>query len=121
MSFWGELRKRNVIKVAAAYAVVAWLLVQIADTFFPALKLPDWSITLVAGLVILGFPIALILAWAYEITPAGIRSETAAAASVPQVKTGEKLNYIILGFVLVAVALLLVDRFALDGFSPRSV
>ena len=50
MPFFGELRRRNVVKVAVAYAIVGWLLVQIADTFFPALQLPEWTVTLVAGL-----------------------------------------------------------------------
>jgi len=72
MSFWGELRRRNVVKVAIAYGVVGWLLVQVAGAFFPALQLPTWTVTLVAALVILGFPIALLLSWAFELTPQGI-------------------------------------------------
>lgn len=56
MSFWEELKRRKVIKVAVAYAVVAWVLVQVADTFFPALQLPEWTLTFVAALLILGFP-----------------------------------------------------------------
>jgi adenylate cyclase len=72
MSFWGELRRRNVVKVAIAYAIVGWVLVQIADTFFPALQLPAWTVTLVASLVILGLPIALIGSWAFELTPKGL-------------------------------------------------
>ncbi len=55
-SVWGELKRRNVLKVAVAYAIVGWLLVQVADTFFPALQMPEWTVTFVAGLVILGFP-----------------------------------------------------------------
>lgn len=61
MSFFAELKRRNVVKVAAAYAIVAWLLVQIADVFFPALQLPEWTVTLVAALLILGLPVALLL------------------------------------------------------------
>ena len=56
MSFFEELKKRHVFKVGASYAIVAWLLVQAADVFFPALHVPDWATTLVAGLVLLGFP-----------------------------------------------------------------
>lgn len=82
MSFWGELRRRNVVKVAIAYGVVGWLLVQVADAFFPALQLPAWTITLVAALVILGFPIALLLSWAFELTPQGI-VRTPEAPAVP--------------------------------------
>ncbi len=67
-SVWGELKRRNVVKVAVAYAIVGWLLVQVADTFFPALQLPEWTITFVAALLLLGFPVALLLSWAYELT-----------------------------------------------------
>jgi adenylate cyclase len=82
MSFWSELRRRNVVKVAIAYAIVGWLLVQVADTFFPALQLPEWTVTLVAALVILGLPIALILSWAFDVTPDGIvRTQSVASAS----------------------------------------
>ena len=73
MSFWGELRRRNVFKVGVAYAIVAWLIIQIVSTCFPTLQLPVWSVTLVTVLLIIGFPVALLLAWAYEVTPEGIK------------------------------------------------
>lgn len=113
MSFFTELRKRRVFRVAGAYIIVAWLLVQVADIFFPALKLPDWSITLVAGLVILGFPIALLLAWAYQVTPEGVVRTSQAGEGLTQ-PAGNKLNYLIVGLLVVVVGLLLVDRFLLD-------
>jgi adenylate cyclase len=72
MSFWEELRRRKVVKVAVAYAIVGWLLVQVAATFFPALQLPGWTVTFVAALVILGFPIALILSWMFDLTSEGV-------------------------------------------------
>ena len=81
MSFFEELNKRHVFKVGDTYAIVAWLLVQAADVFFPALHVPDWATTLVAGLVLLGFPVALLLAWAYEMTPGGIVTTAEAQAS----------------------------------------
>lgn len=71
--FLSELRRRKVFRVAGVYAVAAWLIVQVADTFFPALRLPDWTVTLVAALAVLGFPVAVVLAWAVEITPHGLR------------------------------------------------
>src|SRR5687768_6631687 len=76
--FYKELRRRKVIRVAAVYAVVAWVVIQIATNTFPALQLPAWAITLVVVLAILGFPIAVVMAWALEITPAGLRSDRAA-------------------------------------------
>lgn len=75
MSFFKELKRRNVFKVAAAYIIVSWLLLQISDTLVPALHLPDWFHSGVAFVLILGFPLAMIFAWAYEITPEGLKKE----------------------------------------------
>ena len=72
-SFFAELKRRNVYRVAVAYAIVAWLLIQIATQVFPFLEIPNWAIRLVIMLAILGFPIALVLAWAFELTPEGIK------------------------------------------------
>ncbi len=71
--FFKELRKRHVVKVGIAYLVVAWLVLQLADVIFPALGLPDWSITLALGLLGVGFPVALVLAWVFDITSSGIQ------------------------------------------------
>src|SRR5213595_3355267 len=74
-NFFAELKRRNVYKVAVAYAIVGWLLVQIATQVFPFLEIPNWVVRLV-----IGFPIALVIAWAFEATPEGIkRTETADA------------------------------------------
>ena len=70
-----ELKRRNVFRVGVAYAIVAWLLIEITATTFPILKLPDWSVTLVTALVLIGFPLALIVAWAFEMTPEGLKRE----------------------------------------------
>jgi TolB-like protein len=72
-SFFGELKRRNVYKVAVAYAIVGWLLVQVATQVFPFLEIPNWVVRLVIVLVAVGFPIALVIAWAFEITPEGIK------------------------------------------------
>jgi serine/threonine-protein kinase len=71
--FFAELKRRNVYKVAIAYAVVAWLLMQIATQVFPFLEIPNWAIRLVIMLIVIGFPIALVIAWAFELTPEGIK------------------------------------------------
>lgn len=82
MNFLAELKRRNVYKVAVAYAVVGWLLVQVATQVFPFLEIPNWATRLVILLIALGFPLALVLAWAFELTPDGIkRSETLGSAS----------------------------------------
>src|SRR6266446_7431063 len=72
-NLFAELRRRNVYKVAIAYAVVAWLLMQIATQVFPFLEIPNWAIRLVIMLIVIGFPIALVIAWAFELTPEGLK------------------------------------------------
>ena len=78
MSFLGELKRRNVLKVGAAYLVAAWLLVQVAATLAPQLQLPEWAPRLITLILLIGFPIALILAWFLERTPEGLKAEPAA-------------------------------------------
>jgi hypothetical protein len=72
-AFFDELKRRNVYKVAAAYVVAAWLLVQVATQVFPFFDIPNWIVRLVVILLIFGFPVALVLAWAFEITPQGVK------------------------------------------------
>ena len=81
-NFFTELKRRNVYKVAIAYAVIAWLLMQIATQVFPFLEIPNWAIRLVIMLLALGFPIALIIAWAFELTPEGLKRTEVADAEL---------------------------------------
>src|ERR1700681_151866 len=79
-NFFAELKRRNVYKVAVAYAVVGWLIAQVATQIFPFLEIPNWIVRLVIVLIAIRFPIALVIAWAFEATPEGIkRTETADA------------------------------------------
>jgi TolB-like protein/Tfp pilus assembly protein PilF len=71
--FFGELKRRNVYKVAVAYAIVGWLLVQIATQVFPFFEIPSWAVRLIVLTIVIGFPIALVIAWAFELTPEGIK------------------------------------------------
>ena len=94
ISFWRELRRRKVVRVAIVYVVVAWLLIQIAEVTFDPLRLPEWTVTLVIALAALGFPLALVLAWAFDLTPDGVRRDnpahdTEAVASKPDATHGE--------------------------------
>jgi hypothetical protein len=73
INFFVELKRRNVYKVAVAYAVVAWLLIQAASIFFPAFDAPPWAMKIFIIVIIFGFPVALIFSWAFEITPKGIK------------------------------------------------
>src|SRR6266566_2278872 len=72
-AFFGELKRRNVYKVAVAYGVVGWLLIQVATQVFPFLEIPNWAIRLVILVIAIGFPIALVIAWAFELTPEGLK------------------------------------------------
>ena len=112
MSLFGELKRRNVFKVAAAYVIVAWLVMQVAEVMGPALRLPEWAISFVAFILVLGFPVAMVLAWAFELTPEGLRRERDVdrPESITHV-TGRKLNRIIVGLLVIAVAYLAWDRF----------
>jgi Tol biopolymer transport system component len=119
VSFWTELRRRNVFKVGALYAIVGWLIAQIASVFTPALSLPDWVTPLVVFVLILGFPVALILAWAYELTPRGIkRTQRLPLAESLRRVTGQQFNYVVTGLLVLAVSLLVVDNYVLDR-APR--
>ena len=72
-SFFAELKRRNVYKVAVGYAVVGWLLIQVATQVFPFFEIPNWGVRLIVLIVALGLPIALMLAWAFELTPEGVK------------------------------------------------
>jgi TolB-like protein/Flp pilus assembly protein TadD len=95
LSFFAELKRRNVYKVAVAYAVVAWLLIQIATQVFPFLEIPNWVVRLVIALVAIGFPIALIVAWAFELTPEGIKRAEDVEVSEPRTRKKHAWIYIV--------------------------
>ena len=111
MSFYAELSRRNVIRVGIAYAVASWVLLQIVDVISPIFELPVWAPKLIFVILAIGLVPALIFAWAFELTPEGIKKESEVDRSgsiTPQ--TGRKLNKVIIGALVVAVVLLLVDR-----------
>jgi TolB-like protein/Tfp pilus assembly protein PilF len=92
-NFFAELKRRNVYKVAVAYAVLAWLLIQVATQVFPFFEIPNWAVRLVVLLLVIGFPVAIILAWAFELTPEGIkRTEDVDLSKSIRRKTGRKLD-----------------------------
>jgi TolB-like protein len=109
-NFFGELKRRNVYKVAVAYAVVSWLLIQIATQVFPFFEVPNWAIRLVVLLLIIGFPIALIIAWAFETTPEGIKRTEAADAAGQRSRGGAWIYVVLIGTAL-SVGLFFVGRY----------
>jgi len=106
MNFFAELKRRNVYKVAVAYAVVAWLLIQAASIFFPAFDAPPWVMKIFIIVIIFGFPVALIFSWAFEITPEGIKleSEIASNKSITR-RTGRKIVAVTIALAVVAAGL----------------
>ncbi len=115
MSLIDELKRRNVFKVAAAYVIVGWLIMQAGEVMGPALRLPEWVNSLLAFLLILGFPLAMFFAWAFEMTPEGIRKEK----EVDRIQsithtTGQKLNFAIIALMAVALGYFVWDKFV-DG------
>ena len=104
MSFFAELKRRNVFKVAAAYIIVGWLIMQAGDVMGPALRLPDWINSALAFFLIMGFPLAMFLAWAYEMTPDGLKKEkdVEPSSSITNM-TGQKLNHTIIVLLVVAL------------------
>jgi TolB-like protein len=115
-NFLNELKRRNVFKVGASYAIVSWIALQVADTVFPALNVPAWVLSLLAVLLLLGLPVALFLAWAFELTPDGIKPTAAGAASDYGVgpRTGQRLNYLTNGGLAVLLALVVLDAYVFD-------
>ncbi len=122
-SVWGELKRRNVVRVAIAYAIVAWLLIEVSTTTFPMLNLPEWAATLVTVLLLIGLPVAIIFAWAFELTPEGLKKEKEVdrAVSITQ-HTGRKLDFIIIGVLTVAVAIFSLDKFVwTESVAPKTI
>jgi len=111
LSIYTELSRRNVFRVGIAYVVASWVLLQIVDVIIPIFEVPDWAPKLIFVILAVGLVPALIFAWAFEMTPEGLKKESEVDRSASIVgTTGRKLNFVITGFLVVAVALLLVER-----------
>jgi TolB-like protein len=115
MNLFNELKRRNVFKVAAAYVIVGWLVMQVGEVMAPALHLPEWINSALAFFIILGFPFALFFAWAFEMTPEGLKKEKDVDRSQSITgQTGKKLNHMITGLLLLALFYFAIDKFVLD-------
>jgi TolB-like protein len=123
MKLFEELKRRNVFRVGAAYLLLAWVLIQVTDTVSPALKLPEWTLALVIWMSIIGFPLVLFLAWAFEVTPEGLkREEDVDRSESITADTGRKINFMVIGLLVVAVVLLLGDKFSgTDADDPAEI
>src|SRR6476661_8613700 len=109
-NFFAELKRRNVYKVAIAYGVVAWLLMQVASQIFPFFEIPNWAVRLVVLLLIIGFPVAVILAWAFELTPEGIKR-------THEIEPGQRSRNRAWIYVVVIAGVISIGLFFLGGFT----
>src|SRR6201997_2746343 len=106
MNLFAELKRRNVYKVAVAYAVVAWLVIQAASIFLPAFNAPQWAMQVIILILVVGFPIALAFSWAFEITPEGIKLESEIEPNKSIARgTGRKIVAITIALAVVAAGL----------------
>src|SRR6266852_1732838 len=111
-NFFSELKRRNVYKVAVAYAVVGWLLMQVATQIFPFLEIPNWVVRLVIALIAIGFPIALVIAWAFEATPQGIkRTQTADAMPATSGQKKQAWIYVVVFGAAFSIGLFFIGRY----------
>src|SRR5437588_8665873 len=116
-NFFSELKRLNVYKVAVAYAVVGWLIAQIATQIFPFLEIPNWVVRLVIVLIAIGFPLALVIAWAFETTPEGIkRTETADAMLATKERKKHAWIYVVVIGIAISIALFFLGRYTV---TPR--
>jgi len=119
MSLFSELQRRNVIKVSVAYIIVSWLLIQIADVILPTFGAPSWVMQVLVFFLALGLPVAILLAWAYEMTPDGIKATSSVEKSQSTTSTtGQRLNYIVMSLLALGIGFIVFDNYLLD--SPQA-
>ena len=122
MSLLTELKRRNVFRVATAYVVIAWAIAQVADLAFDNFGTPEWVGKTVLFVLVLGFPLAVFFAWAFELTPEGVKKEKDVDRSQSNTKqTGRKLDRLIIGVLVVAIGWLAVDKFVFQEDASVSV
>jgi TolB-like protein len=126
-NFFSELRRRNVYKVAAAYAVVGWLLVQVTTQVFPIFEIPNWASRLIVLAIIIGFPIALVIAWAFELTPEGLKRTEVADREPAKPSRNKAWIYVVVIAAALSVGLFFVGRYTApnrsltSGLSEKSI
>jgi TolB-like protein len=112
MSLFAEFKRRNVFKVGIAYTVASWLTLQVIDVLFPLLSIPEWIARALLLIVVIGFPFALIFAWAYELTPDGIKRDDEVDRSTSTTHlNGRRLDFIIIAILVVALGFFVFDKF----------
>lgn len=110
-NFFAELKRRNVYKVAVAYAVVGWLIIQVATQVFPFFDIPNWAVRLVVLAIVVGFPVALVMAWAFELTPQGLKRTEDADRDSERAVSNRAWIYVAAIGAAVSVGLFFIGRY----------
>src|ERR1700736_4587345 len=119
-NFFAELKRRNVYKVAVAYAVVGWLLVQVTTQVFPIFEIPNWASRLIVLAIIIGFPIALVIAWAFELTPEGLkRTEDVDLAAAKRQPRKHAWIFVVIIAGALSIVLFFIARYTVHSGTPR--
>ncbi len=119
MALWGELKRRNVVKVAVAYAIVGWLLIEVSSTVLPTFQAPEWVLQTITFVIILGFPLALVFSWVFDLTPQGVvRTESAPVSQGVTNVTGRKLDFAIIGALVLALGFVVYNYESEDAPAP---
>ncbi len=120
MSFIDQLKRRNIFRVGITYLIVAWLIAQVTELALDSFATPDWVVKTVLFLLLIGFPLALLFAWAFELTAEGIRFEKDIVRSESDIRlSGRRFDFAIIGLLLLAVTFLVVDNYVLDDATDR--
>src|SRR6476659_5660337 len=117
-NFFAELKRRNVYKVAVAYAVVGWLLVQVATQVLPFFEIPNWAVRLVVLAIVIGFPVALVIAWAFELTPEGLKRTEDVDLIAQGHRKSQVWIYVVIAGALLSIALFFIGRYSVATKSP---
>ena len=110
-NFFAELKRRNVYKVAIAYTIVGWLLIQVATQVFPFFEIPNWGVRLIVLFIVIGFPVALVLAWAFELTPEGIKRTESAEELPKKAPRSRAWIYVVVIAGAISVGLFFIGRY----------
>ena len=110
MSVFEQLKRRNVIRVAALYVVVSWLILQVADVLVDAYELPNWSMRLLIAILLLGFPLALAFSWIFELTPEGVLRESEITEGSNRRFSRRKLNFAIVVLLTLGISIVAIER-----------
>ena len=121
MSLFAELKRRNVIRVAALYVVVSWVILQVADVLVDAFELPNWSMRLLIAILLLGFPLALAISWIFELTPEGVLRESAIAEGSNRRFSSRKLNIAIVVLLTLGIGIVAIERIIPEDVPERTI